>query len=197
MPSSLTYAVIDPFDEDEFPDVPPAPAALLAALRTVPDPRDRRGRRHGLVGILALAACAVIAGARSFVAIAQWSTTMTPAAAACIGVTGELPSESTIRRTLNRVDGNGLDDIIGARAALRPTDPKQMVVIAVDGNTVRGSASDGGPGRHLLAALAHASGIVHGQRDVDKTIVQDDDWYRPLPAVTVADRTGNTRTRPA
>lgn len=169
MPSSLTYTVVDPFDEDEFPDVPPAPAALLAALRTVPDPRDRRGRRHGLVGILALAACAVIAGARSFVAIAQWSTSMTPAAAACIGVTGELPSESTIRRTLNRVDGNGLDDIIGAWAALRPTDPKQMVAIAVDGKTVRGSASGGDRGRHLLAALDHASGIVLGQRDVDHT----------------------------
>lgn len=99
MSSSPAYTLVDQFDEDEFPDIPPAPAALLAALHTTPDPRVPRGRRHGLVGILALAACAVIAGARSFVAIAQWATTMTLAAAARIGIPGELPSESTIRRT--------------------------------------------------------------------------------------------------
>jgi len=165
--SSPTYTVVDQFDEDEFPDVPPAPAALLAALRTVPDPRDPRGRRHGLVGILALAACAVIAGARSFVAIAQWATSVTPAAADRLGITGEMPSESTIRRTLNRVDGNGLDEIIGTWAALRPTDPQHMSVIAVDGKSLRGSGVGDDRCRHLLAALDHTSGIVLGQRDVD------------------------------
>ena len=69
MSSSPTYTVVDQFDEDEFPDIPKAPAALLAALNTVPDPRKPRGLRHSLPGILAIAACAVIAGARSFVAI--------------------------------------------------------------------------------------------------------------------------------
>ncbi len=167
MPSSPTYTVVDQFDEDEFPDVPHAPAALLTALRSVPDPRDPRGRRHALVGILALAACAVIAGARSFVAIAQWATSMTPAAADRLGITGELPSESTIRRTLNRIDGNGLDEIIAIWAALRPTDPQHMVVIAVDGKSVRGSSTGGDRCRHLLAALDHTTGIVLGQRDVD------------------------------
>ena len=46
MSSSLTHAVVDPFDEDEFPDVPKAPAALLAALQREPDPRKPRGLRH-------------------------------------------------------------------------------------------------------------------------------------------------------
>ena len=63
---------VDQFDEDEFPDVPKAPAALLAALKAVPDPRKPWGLRHQLPGILAIAGCAVIAGARSFVAIAEW-----------------------------------------------------------------------------------------------------------------------------
>ena len=73
MSSSPTYTVVDQFDEDEFPDIPKAPAALLAALNTVPDHRKPRGLRHSLPGILAIAACAVIAGARSFVAIAEWA----------------------------------------------------------------------------------------------------------------------------
>src|SRR5450631_3439282 len=132
MSSSPTYTVVDQFDEDEFPDIPEAPAALLATLRTVPDPRKPRGRRHLLLAILAIAACAVIAGARSFVAIAEWAAAATPAALAKLGVTGEVPSESTFRRTINKLDGNGLDLILGAWAALREVNPKELRVIAVD-----------------------------------------------------------------
>ena len=89
-------------DEDEFPDVPAAPAALLAALKSVPDPRKRRGLRHEMSAILAIAVCAVIAGARSFVAIAEWTAVATPNALATLGVTGVVPCESTIRRTINK-----------------------------------------------------------------------------------------------
>lgn len=166
MSSSTTYTVVDQFDEDEFPDIPAAPAALLATLDTVPDPRKRRGRRHPLPAILAIAVCAVIAGARSFVAIAEWAAAATPVALAKLGVT-EVPSESTIRRTINTVDANGLDLIVGAWAALRASAPKDFRVIAVDGKSVRGSGTAGGRCRHLLAAFTHISGIVLGQLDVD------------------------------
>src|SRR5664280_2750625 len=104
MSSSPSYTIVDQFDEGEFPDVPKAPAALLAALNTVPDPGKPRGLRHGLVGILAIAACAVIAGARSFVAIAEWAAAASPAVLAKLGVTGEVPCESTSRRTINRIE---------------------------------------------------------------------------------------------
>lgn len=167
MSSSPTYTVVDQFDEDEFPDVPLAPAALVAALKTVPDPRDPRGRRHPLTGILALAACAVVAGARSFVAIAEWAAAAAPAALTRLGVTGDAPSESTIRRTLSRVDGNGLDDIIGTWAALRTANPEDMPLIALDGKAVRGSASGDERCKHLLAAVTHTSGVVLGQLDVN------------------------------
>ena len=40
-------------------------------------------------------------------------------------------------------------------------------MIAVDGKTLRGSGAAGGPGRHLLAALDHAHGVVLGQVDVE------------------------------
>ncbi|MFI9781127.1 transposase family protein [Streptomyces sp. NPDC051956] len=42
----------------------------LAVLR---DPRDRRGRRHSLVSVLLTACCAVLAGARSYLAVGQWA----------------------------------------------------------------------------------------------------------------------------
>jgi urease gamma subunit len=47
------------------------PPGLLAMLAKVADPRHRRGVRHRLAVILGLAVCAVLAGARSFTAIAE------------------------------------------------------------------------------------------------------------------------------
>jgi len=46
---------------------------LLVALSRVPDPRAGRGLRHQLVTVLAAAVCAVLAGARSYVGIAEWA----------------------------------------------------------------------------------------------------------------------------
>ena len=48
-------------------------ADLLVALAGVPDPRKARGCRHRLVTVLAIGVCAVLAGARSYVAIAEWA----------------------------------------------------------------------------------------------------------------------------
>lgn len=51
---------------------------LLALLARVTDPRHRRGIRYRLVIILGLAVCAVLAGARSFTAIAEWAADADP-----------------------------------------------------------------------------------------------------------------------
>ncbi len=45
---------------------------LLEALSLVTDNRKRRGRRHPLSAILAMSVCAMVCGARSLYAIAQW-----------------------------------------------------------------------------------------------------------------------------
>lgn len=107
-----TSTTVNPSVQDSIgSDAEPGPAEascrdLLEQLRAVVDPRDRRGIRHQLVSILALAAAAVVAGARSYVAVEQW------AAHAPIGVLAALevrvhprtgrfvvPCESTIRST--------------------------------------------------------------------------------------------------
>ncbi|MFC9285962.1 transposase family protein [Streptomyces sp. NPDC057052] len=49
------------------------PSVLTDRLTALPDPRDRRGRRHPLVAVLLTAACAVLAGTRSHLAIGQWA----------------------------------------------------------------------------------------------------------------------------
>ena len=45
---------------------------LREALDGVPDHRSSQGRRHPLGAILSLAVCAMLCGARSLYAIAQW-----------------------------------------------------------------------------------------------------------------------------
>jgi predicted transposase YbfD/YdcC len=137
---------------------------LLAVLARVADPRHRRGVRHRLAVILGLALCAVVAGARSFTAIAEWAADADEQTLRMVGVRGAVPSESTFRRALQRLDADAFDGLAGARAQRRTAPgPGERRVIAVDGKTLRGSASGGDPGNHLLAALDHAHGAVPGQ----------------------------------
>jgi predicted transposase YbfD/YdcC len=142
-------------------------AGLLPVLASIPDPRARRGVRHQLAVILGLALCAVVAGARSFTAIAEWAADADQGTRAALGVSGVVPCESTFRRTLQNLDADALDDAAGGWAQQR-TAPARGTrrVIAVDGKTLRGSAVAGQPGRHLLAALDHGRGVVLGQVDV-------------------------------
>jgi predicted transposase YbfD/YdcC len=142
-------------------------ADLLAALAGVPDPRARRGVRHQVTSVLALGVCAVLAGCRSFTAVGEWASNASEQVLAALEVGGCPPCESTIRRTLQRLDGDELDTAIGGWAAARTEPPPGCRrVLAIDGKTVRGSASDGEQARHLLAAVDQRAGVVLGQVDV-------------------------------
>jgi predicted transposase YbfD/YdcC len=150
---------------------------LLAYLASVPDPRAARGRRHPLVAILGLAAAAVLAGARSIAAIAEWAADAPQPVRAALGARHHapghrsVPAEATIRRTLSRLDADALAGVIGAWLADRerrsPAAGRRRA-IAVDGKTLRGARAAGAGGRpvHLLAAMDHASRAVLAQRQV-------------------------------
>ncbi|HMA47919.1 MAG TPA: ISAs1 family transposase, partial [Frankiaceae bacterium] len=144
------------------------PGNLRAVLAQVADPRAARGVQHRLETVLTLAACAVLAGARSFVAVAEWAADSDPATRAEVGLAGPVPSESTFRRVLQRLDADRFDALLGGWAERR-TRPQagRRRHLAVDGKTVRGSAGPHRPARHLLAALDHDSGVVVGQVNVD------------------------------
>jgi hypothetical protein len=123
--------------------------------------------RHRLAVILGLAVCAVLAGARSFTAIAEWAADADEQTLARLGVSGAVPSESTFRRTLQRLDADAFDDLAGQWAARRTVPgPGGRRVIAVDGKTLRGSGHGDQDSRHLLAAYHHAYGAVLGQVEV-------------------------------
>jgi predicted transposase YbfD/YdcC len=143
------------------------PPGLLAVLARVTDPRHRRGVRYRLAVILGLAVCAVLAGARSFTAIAEWAADADQDTLRGLGAAGAVPSESTFRRTLQRLDAGVFDDLAGQWAARHTAPgPGRRRVIAVDGKTLRGSGHGSDGSRHLLAAFDHAHGVVLGQVEV-------------------------------
>ena len=148
-------------------DVPPAPDGLLELLERVPDPRDRRGVRHALAPMLAVALYAVIAGARSFVAIAEWAADTAPEVLAQLGMTGAVPSESTIRRCLQKLAPDQLDNLLGAWTWLRTSVIGGRRVIAFDGKTLRGARDAAGKLVHLLAGLCQHTGTVLAQLAVE------------------------------
>ncbi|MGW7614199.1 transposase family protein [Streptomyces sp. NPDC054766] len=110
---------------DAVPLLPAEHPDLLDCLAAVPDPRRAKGRRHPLAFVLALAACAVLAGAKSLAAIAEWAADAPTTALTALGApsrepTGPTaPAEATVRRILQRIDGDALDDAIGAWLAVR------------------------------------------------------------------------------
>ncbi|MFH9969042.1 transposase family protein [Streptomyces mirabilis] len=55
----------------------------------MPDPRDPRGVRHALVVVLALTACAVLAGARSLLAVGEWIADAPPPVLQAIGASSD------------------------------------------------------------------------------------------------------------
>jgi predicted transposase YbfD/YdcC len=166
----LTHA--DPLQDSE-------PPHLLAYLASVPDPRATRGRRHPLVAILGLAAAAVLAGARSIAAIAEWAADAPQPVRAALGARRDVPghfavpAEATIRRTLSRLDVDALAVAVGAWLADRdrgpgPAGAGRRRAVAVDGKTLRGAHPPDGDGRpvHLLAAMDHTSRAVLAQHQV-------------------------------
>ena len=147
-------------------------AALLAYLATIRDPRARTGRRHPLVAILAMAAAAVLAGARSMTAIAEWAADAPQPVRAAFGARRDapdrwvVPAEATIRRTLARVDPDLLAAVSGAWLADRDRPGQRRRAVAVDGKTLRGANCDGRR-VHLLAAMDHTTRAVLAQRQVN------------------------------
>ncbi|RME58766.1 transposase family protein, partial [Candidatus Parcubacteria bacterium] len=156
-PFGTTYAYMV-VDLDRLPLY--GQGGLFEILEGFPDTRKRRGLRHSIESILAISLCAVLAGARSFVAIAEWGADQSPRRLRRLGSRrGKPPSERTIRRVLESIDVEGLDRRTGRWMAER-----QRIVagvgLALDGETVRGSRDGRQDALHLLSAIVHDSGTV-------------------------------------
>ena len=77
MPAPAVSPIVVALDQPEVTldreAAPRVALSLVEAFAQVPDPRHARGIRHGVLAIMLLGACAVLTGARSFAAIAEYA----------------------------------------------------------------------------------------------------------------------------
>jgi hypothetical protein len=135
---------------------------LLAAFATMPDPRSPHGRRHHpLPAILALATAAMLSGARSLYAIAQWGRLQPPEVVRTLGFTRErTPAVSTLHLVLRDLDAAAFETALGQWAG---ANLGQEDVIAIDGKALRGIHGEELPGVRLVAAYSDGAGRVLAQ----------------------------------
>jgi hypothetical protein len=140
----------------------PSTIGLLETFETVPDPRSRHGRRHPLPAILALATCAMLCGARSLYAIAQWGRDQPRDLIAALGFTREQsPCVATLHRVFTRLDAAAFEGAL--RTWAQANLPSGEEAIAIDGKALRGIHGEELPGVRLVAAYTHEAGLVLAQ----------------------------------
>ncbi len=137
---------------------------LLAAFEEVTDPRAARGLRHPLPAVLTLMTVAMLSGARSLYAIAQWGRLQGPAVVAAMGFTrATTPAVSTLHGVSRRIDPVRLEAALSGWAQ-RWHEPGDA--IALDGKALRGSHARGAPPSgwvDAVAAYAQEAGLVLAQ----------------------------------
>jgi len=145
---------------------------LYERLRRLPDCRKQRGIRHPFATVLTISLGAILSGARSYTAIAEWSEKLTQRQLERLRARRhpetrryEAPSEPTIRRVLQRADAETVDRTLG-EWLLSKADVEDG--IAVDGKTLKGARRCDGTQVHLLSAFLHQQGITVAQREVDE-----------------------------
>lgn len=138
--------------------------SLKEALAEIPDLRHAQGRRYELLSILLLACVAMLCGARSESAIAQWGRNYGQQWLRRLGIKRETsPSQPTIHRVFKHLDAPALERAISRWAANVLGEPQSLEALAIDGKSLRGAIKQGAQDAHLLSAVSHRLGIVMAQ----------------------------------
>jgi DDE_Tnp_1-associated len=136
--------------------------SLVAALATVPDPRSAQGRRHPLAAVLALSVAAMLSGARSLYAIAQWGRCQPEEVRTALGFThAPTPAVSTLHLVFKQLDARTVEAALAAWAA--GVLGGAAASVAVDGKALRGTYREALPGLEVVAAYATEAGLVLAQ----------------------------------
>lgn len=148
----------------------PEMETLHKHLREIREPRGGRRQLHRLSTVLTIALAATLAGARGYLAMAEYGGRLTQAQLKRVRAyyshtrkRFEPPSEPTIRRVLSQIDSECIDR---AFAAWVQANTPAGDALAVDGKTLKGARAANGTAKHLLAALFHQHGTVVAQTEV-------------------------------
>ena len=133
--------------------------SLLAAFARVPDVRRRR---YALPALLTLATAAMLSGARSLYAIAQWGRLQPEAVRRALGFTGRrTPGITTLHYVFKRLEVGAFEAELQAWAT-QTLDPRTQQLV-LDGKALRGLHGEELPGVRLIALYAPEAGLVLAQ----------------------------------
>jgi hypothetical protein len=139
---------------------------LWDSLGSIPDPRKASGRRYSLQSLLALIIAAMLCGKLSLRAIARWGRRLTVEQLKSIGIERPTsPSQATLHNLLVRLETNCVELAIGKW--FQSLMGQMQHQIAIDGKSLKSSASQEYPALHLLSAYCVPVECVLYQLAVD------------------------------
>ena len=166
MRCSMQYKI--PFSYEQLDE-------LRQIIVGLPDFRTASGKRHDLATIISITICATLCGARSYIAISEWAARCSQSMLRRFRARHDRdtkkfipPSEPTIRRVLQNIDGQNVDDALtGWLEHVTRGDIDHNSQIAVDGKTLKGAKDNSGKKVQLLSAFLCNPGVVISQRKID------------------------------
>lgn len=136
---------------------------LREALAEIADFRQASGKRYELTSLLLLACVAMMCGASSEQAIADWGANYGPRWLRRLGIhRARGPSQATIHRVLKGIDCRALEAALSrwSQQVVRELGGGALQGVALDGKTLRGAKRQGATDVHLLSLYAQQLGVV-------------------------------------
>jgi predicted transposase YbfD/YdcC len=140
------------------------PMPLTAVFDDLPDPRrDTRNKLHRLTDILTIATCAIIAGAESWEAIAEYGRTKADFFRRFLPLDNGIPSPDTFERVFAKLDPGAFSRAFG-RWMAAACEATGLIPIAVDGKSARRAKRDTATGcLTVVSAWATENRLTLGQ----------------------------------
>jgi predicted transposase YbfD/YdcC len=151
--------------DQEVALMPPLPLATL--FDDLPDPRrDTENKLHRLADILVIATCAVIGGAESWEAIAEYGRTKEAFFRRFLPLENGIPSADTFARVFAKLDPAAFARAFGSWMAAA-CEATGLVPVAIDGKSARAAGRDTATGcLHMVTAWAVENRLVLGAAGV-------------------------------
>src|SRR5947209_4053903 len=141
--------------------MPPLP--LTAVFDGLPDPRrETRNKLHRLTDLLVITTCAVLGGAESWEAIAEYGRTKEPFFRRFLPLENGIPSPDTFERVFARLNPGAFAQAFG-RWMASACEATGLVPVAVDGKSARAAKRNTATGcLHVVTAWAAENRLVLG-----------------------------------
>jgi predicted transposase YbfD/YdcC len=141
--------------------MPPLP--LMAVFDELPDPRRvTRNKLHRLTDVLTIATCAVISGAESWEAIAEYGRTKADFFRRFLTLDNGIPSPDTFERVFAKLTPEAFARAFG-RWMAAACEATGLIPVAIDGKSARAAKRDTATGcLHVVTAWAAENRLVLG-----------------------------------